>query len=485
MTLARLLGNQPGLTVLLVFTLQLLVAGCSLDESLTVTPEFRTVSVINSPFRTYSNQEVVDMAALYPDAFIITDVKSGRPIGHPDFSTDDCVNNPDSQGCRIATIRELAAAQAVTVDKLCMSFRSDVYRKLPDPYDVDTIDGVAFDTDWLMRVPGDEYETDLAKWRNGVVHPNNVIDPSWVDSLEDECCNDAILGNCTQDDQCLARYGAGDDVSQQFKVSYLVADLRNQDYVQWTAERFVAKLEDVGADCAFLGYKPGWFIFYDGPDSEDECYQPDGYAWAGPTKTFDPCARIGGPMSPTQYGPGEYEAAMNNALFRLSIHPYSMGYMPEDLQLVIAERPDSLDTRWWWMGTYNLMSAYLAGEYWTTIYPSGPPPPSVSVYLTPPPTGGLAPVLDVDLTADVRGSATGPIDYYFWCNCLNTTQDIATAQANCGTTPGEYYEVLDSTQDPITISGACSYPEVGTYYPKVLVLRESAAREDRIALNVD
>jgi hypothetical protein len=176
---------------------------------------------------------------------------------------------------------------------------------------------------------------------------------------------------------------------------------------------------------------------------------------------------------------------MNNALFRLSIHPYSVGYTPEDLQIVLVERPDSLDIRWWWMGTYNLMSAYLAGEYWTTIYPSGPPPPSVSVYLTPPPIGGVAPVLDVDLTADVRGSATGPIDYYFWCDCVDNTKDVAIAQANCGTTPGGYYEVLGSTQDPMTIAGACSYPDVGTYYPKVLVLREDSAREDRIALNVD
>jgi hypothetical protein len=485
MTLPRLLGNQLGLTALLVFTLQLLVAGCSLDESLTVTPEFRTVSQIFN-IAAYSNQEVVDMAALYPDAFIITNGKHGYPIGHPDNSADDCVANPNSQGCRHAVIRELAAAQGVTVDKLCMSYRSDVYRKLPDPYDVDTIGGVAFDTDWLMRVPGDEYETDLAKWRNGILPLPATIDQAWIESLEDACCHDAILGNCTQDDQCMARYGSGDDVLQQFKVVRLVADLRNQDYVQWSAERFVAKLEDTRADCAKVGYKPGWWIHYDGPDSGDECYQPDGNAWVGPTKTFDPCARVGGPMSRTQYGPGEYEAAMNNALFRLSIHPYSLGYTPDDLQIVIVERPDSLDIRWWWMGTYNLLSAYLAGEYWTTIRPyPGPSTPSVVVYLTPPPTGGLAPVLDVDLTADVRGSATGPIDYYFWCDCLDNTKDVATAQANCGTTPGEYYEVLGSTQDPMTIAGACSYPDVGTYYPKVLVLREGSAREDRIALNAD
>lgn len=61
-------------------------------------------------------------------------------------------------------------------------------------------------------------------------------------------------------------------------------------------------------------------------------------------------------------------------------------------------------------------------------------PPTLSVNLTADPSTGSSP-LNLNLEANVGGTATGTINYSFWWNCTNTSTSVATVEASCGTLP--------------------------------------------------
>jgi hypothetical protein len=439
------------------------------------------VDGVNKAFPLYTDQQIVDIADLFPDVYIMTQIADLIPIGHPIVSNADCVANPDSVGCRIIAVRALAASQNVMMDKLCITDRSDLVRKL-DGWELDVIEGVPFDEDWLLEVPGPELALQWGRWRNGIFF-QNWIDVGWVHDHEAPCCHDGLSNACGPAQQCVAQYGWGDDVAQHFVHTAVGADLRNDAYQQWSAERLIALIADTGADCVIVGNKPGWWTHYGGPDSGDECWQPGADQWQGPTKTFDPCARIGGLFSPTPYGPGEYEDALND-YFRKVFAELDAAGLP-DFPVITIERPSALNTPWSWIEPDVSANPHLVGEFRNfDPFPDPNPPPTLTVYLLPPPPHGTAPH-DVDLGADVRGSAQGPIDYHFWCDCVDSTGDLTAALAACGSDPDQYHAVLATNDDPLLLVDACRYGSAGTYIPKVLVEREGVADEDRIALNVE
>ena len=59
---------------------------------------------------------------------------------------------------------------------------------------------------------------------------------------------------------------------------------------------------------------------------------------------------------------------------------------------------------------------------------------TLSVSLTANPISGNIPLV-VNLTANVGGSATGTINYYFWWDCANTTTNASLAETACGVLP--------------------------------------------------
>ena len=265
----------------------------------------------------------------------------------------------------------------------------------------------------------------------------------------------------------------------------LAGDLRIPAYREWTAGRLLARVADAEADCATVHYKPGFWTYYDGPPppSYYECYRPGDYNYAGSTRPYDPCARSSSPIFPNQYGPGEYEAGLN-ALFDEIFA--QMQAKSQSFPIITAERPAHDLTVWGWMNPVHVQNPNILGELANHFRPFiEPPGPSVVAYFTPPPGHGEAPYLDADITVDVRGSAVGPMDIHLWCDCNLNGFDVTTTQASCGTTPGEYYEFLGLTSEPLVVTDACDYPTLGTYVPKVIVEREGVASEDRIAVNVD
>jgi hypothetical protein len=429
----------------------------------------------------YTDQQIVDIADLFPDVYIMTQTARLNPVGHPTVSNADCVANPTSTGCRITAIRALAASQGVVMDKLCITYRSDLVRKL-DGWELDVVGGVPFDESWLLEVPGAEFGLQRGHWRNGIFVQKG-IDVGWIHDHEPACCHDGLPNSCSSAQQCVAQYGWGDDVAQHFVHTAAGADLRNDAYQQWSAERLVAMIADTGADCVIVGNKPGWWTHYGGPDSGDECWQPGADQWKGPTKTFDPCAQTGGLFSPTPYGAGEYEGALND-YFRKVFAELDAAGLP-DFPVITKETPAALNAAWSWIEPDVSANPHLVGEYRTfDPFPDPNAPPTLTVYLLPPPPDGTAPH-DVDLGADARGSARGPIDYHFWCDCADSTEDLAAALAACGSDLHQYHAVLATNDDPLLLADACHYDSVGTYIPKVLIEREGVADEDRIALNVE
>ncbi|GIU76285.1 MAG: hypothetical protein KatS3mg004_3372 [Bryobacteraceae bacterium] len=90
---------------------------------------------------------------------------------------------------------------------------------------------------------------------------------------------------------------------------------------------------------------------------------------------------------------------------------------------------------------------------------------TLTVTLSANPSSGTAPLNGVSLTATVGGTATGTINYTFYCNRADTGINITSGWA------AKFDGVYDN---PKTASGACSYSAPGTYTAKVIVERGSA-----------
>lgn len=429
----------------------------------------------------WSDQQIVDLADQHPDKYLIMRGGPLYPVGHPFLSNADCVATPDSVGCRIASARALAASQSVTMDKLCITARNEIVRKYTG-YGLDVINGVPFDNNWLLELPGADLDARMQLWRNDFVFLS-YVDYDWVHNHEASCCNDGPTPSCGPADKCVMRYGTGDDVGQQFVHEAHGVDLRHDAYRQWNAERQVALVQDTGADCILITTKPGLWSSYSGPDPGRECWQPTGNAIEGPAKDFDPCAKIGGLLTANPYGAAEYEDASNDYFRKLFAELDAAGLT--DVEIMTSDRPPALNMAWSWVAPDVAANPHLIGEFrGFNPNPNPDPPPSIVVYLLPPPPDGT-PGHEVDLGGDVRGSATGTIDYHFWCDCAASTKDLAAAQAACGTSPGQYTAVLASNDDPLLVVDACQYSSTGTYIVKVIAEREGVADEDRFALNVD
>lgn len=101
--------------------------------------------------------------------------------------------------------------------------------------------------------------------------------------------------------------------------------------------------------------------------------------------------------------------------------------------------------------------------------------PTLSVSLSVNPSSGNAPLNDVDLTAQVSGITTGPINYAFYCNRSDSEADIV---------PGYNHKKDYVFGNPYTAFDVCNYSTAGTYTTKVIVERGGLAAEDRVVINV-
>jgi len=101
-----------------------------------------------------------------------------------------------------------------------------------------------------------------------------------------------------------------------------------------------------------------------------------------------------------------------------------------------------------------------------------------------------------DITADVNGDASGPIDFSFWWDCASLEVDIAAVSASCGAllapadpTDGECLENEYGVRCSVIAEEVKivehTYQEIGDYTAKVIVERDTAPpAEDRYQISV-
>ncbi|MDD5031576.1 MAG: polysaccharide deacetylase family protein [Patescibacteria group bacterium] len=102
-------------------------------------------------------------------------------------------------------------------------------------------------------------------------------------------------------------------------------------------------------------------------------------------------------------------------------------------------------------------------------------PPTLSVLLSASPNFGVAPIGDIDLGALVSGTATGSINYTFYCNRSDLGTDLTSpfdAQFN------------SQSIESINVSDICSYATNGIYTAKVIAERQGIFAEARTTINV-
>ncbi|MDP2967232.1 MAG: hypothetical protein Q8N87_02375, partial [bacterium] len=95
--------------------------------------------------------------------------------------------------------------------------------------------------------------------------------------------------------------------------------------------------------------------------------------------------------------------------------------------------------------------------------------PTLSISLSANPNSGCAPLNDVDLTAEVSGTAAGSITYYFDCRNDGSWDKI--------------YTTYTTWSDSYTAYNLCSYSSIGTYTAKVRVETGGLNIEDTVSIN--
>jgi len=103
------------------------------------------------------------------------------------------------------------------------------------------------------------------------------------------------------------------------------------------------------------------------------------------------------------------------------------------------------------------------------------PIPTLSCSIAANPNSGTAPLNNIDLTATVSGTATGTINYTFYCNRADSGTNITYPYA---------HKEDGTNQNPYTAIDVCSYSSNGIYTGKVIVERSGLAAECRTSVTV-
>jgi hypothetical protein len=357
----------------------------------------------------WSPEDVVHLMNAFPD----------HSFGIPEWAMTPGNIMYTHMGDYVNQAQDYAATIGVDVSNFMSGIRIDVLNKSKDGYrdcdpncgwagDMDGSKGdMPFNTDWIMRVPTtlhNQVVNDIWGGRD----PFNE-DVSWSSWWFDR---DAVQALNTSAEK-IALYGGVNNRGapigdESLRVSAVVMDLRIPDYRDWSIKYLLYRLEDGGIDPGesfrlAVGPKPGWHTYYDGPDSGDACYLgplTDGTpvsTWAGIAQPA--CSNgeaPGGPFHPTQYGPGEFEAALNAWILEASAALEEAGY--NDFEIVTCERPNHLGQYWSTLTPEVQSDPRLIGECGVAITPDA------SLYGPPP---------HIDLEIDIKpGSNPNPINAF-------------------------------------------------------------------------
>lgn len=261
----------------------------------------------------------------------------------------------------------------------------------------------SFDTNWVMSVPREVHEATLRRfWEDrrlcgdtpcrpapyplDPLHPGNprgIL--SWLDA-------GAVRALVTPE-SVPALYGWGYDgaidkpitqysvlphqwTEPHFRANGVITDLRSPAYRAWRIRHTLYRLAEYGLGpgegaCLAVEMKPGMHAWYDeaafGP-STTVCGAPNTHSWAGPAQICRDTQSFGGPLHPTQYGPGEFEAAASAYFRELVAVLAENGYA--DTRILTVEAPAFRDVLWSTLDEPTRRLPQMQGVQWGTIEPS-------------------------------------------------------------------------------------------------------------------
>lgn len=151
-------------------------------------------------------------------------------------------------------------------------------------------------------------------------------------------------------------------------VDSVVMDLRNPAYRAWRIRSLLYTMQDLGVEpgapaCVIVGYEPALHASYDeageGP-SRHPCAMPGTGSWEAPLHVCSDATQDGGPLDPTGYGPGEFEAGVSAFLRELLATLPEQGY--RDLRVVTAEGEPLRGRPWSTLASDVRFDARVVGE---------------------------------------------------------------------------------------------------------------------------
>lgn len=339
----------------------------------------------------WTPDDVVGLLRRRPEAFVFVGALSGYPIGSPLYR---------AMGGKVNRWQKAIADWNTTSDpdldpaRICINWRPDVVFKhidggegenscgslldesqcAPSPCsahpdnpctrwegDMARHWGAAaarFDTGWLARIPAILWHSISRKYHDGQDFCDGAGHTWGPMTDRREICA------ANTPERKVVLYGKTDPAKRRLAgVSGVALDLRTPEAREWNARRLLSMLVDFGfgpgePGCVILGYKPGLWSHYDGPDAGKRCPADEVNSWSGFETPANAAGCWGGAVVPTPYGPGEFEKAMNEqmrAVFRLL-----EASVPERLrekggagdrwgriQFVTTERPETRGQIWW------------------------------------------------------------------------------------------------------------------------------------------
>ena len=312
--------------------------------------------------RRWTPEEIIELLKKYPDYYLDRGIRTGVPTG----------GLPHREMGRIVNeVQALGRSQGVDTSHLMVHFRSDVFAKRPKGFgdcticnragkcsDLCTWEGsmqnAPFDPGWIVTIPRAEHQWSVDRiWggdpsKDPWSRPGARLWPAWIDRKSIAAVNTTT--------HVAAVYGAVKDrnksvmgMDHAVEVSGVLLDLSKPEYRAWSIKKLIADLQVMGIDpgekaALVYTYKPGWHVYYAGPDSGDRCYVEDSHMWTGPA---NPCSGIhppGGPFARTPYGPGEFEQAVNSMLREIRAAFVDAGFA--GVVLMTVERPSFTKEKW-------------------------------------------------------------------------------------------------------------------------------------------
>jgi hypothetical protein len=315
-----------------------------------------------------------DMDGSHGESETVVKVAGRATAGTPDALADTTQRwVPELYVHRLLVLRPGAPSEErrrVTASETSLLFVDEPWRVPPRPGDAYEVRG-SFDPAWVKQVPRASHVSTLQRFWLGEARncggvrcngPAQPLDPFHVDNRRgwQPWVSRTTIEALATASTVPALYGEVSDQGHDplriedpyFVVNGVVMDVSNPEYRAWRARYLLYKLQDYGlesseAACMLVSTKPGLHTYYDpatyGPPPQ-RCHEPGTNTWTGPAHVCSDGSTFGGPIHPTPFAPGEYEAGIN-AYFRavfaaLGAHGYA------DMRIITVEAPGIGNREW-------------------------------------------------------------------------------------------------------------------------------------------